>query len=192
MEAILNAIVIIAHVLTVLFAAKTHRWAWLFSLLSCGIMAYFFAHDRLVMSSIYNAYGAVMAVIGFCTWRRSAKENERSIRWTNPLWTLLAVAALTAVIFLVDRHVSNHPFIDSACTAMNIAATFLLVRKDVNAWLLWLITDSLYIVLGITESTPRYILIYIVMLALAIFGTIQYIRACAHYTFLKGTGKRNK
>ena len=177
MEAILNAIVIVAHVLTVLFAAKTHRWAWLFSLLSCGIMAYFFAYDRLVMSSIYNAYGAVMAVIGVCTWRRSPKENERSIRWTNPLWTLLAVAALTTVIFLVDRHVSNHPFIDSACTAMNIAATFLLVRKDVNAWLLWLITDSLYIVLGITESTPRYILIYGVMLALAVFGTVQYIRA---------------
>ena len=33
MEAILNAIVIVAHVLTVVFAAKTHRWAWLFSLL---------------------------------------------------------------------------------------------------------------------------------------------------------------
>jgi len=177
MEAFLNIVVIIAHVLTVFFAAKTHRWAWLFSLLSCGIMAYFFYSDRLVMSSIYNAYGAVMAVIGFCTWKRSSEENERSIRWTNPLWTLLAVAALTTVIFLVDKHVSHNPLIDSACTAMNIAATFLLVRKDINAWLLWLITDSLYIVLGITQSTPRYILIYGVMLALAIFGTIQYIKA---------------
>jgi len=177
MEAILNAIVIVAHVLTVLYAANTHRWAWLFSLLSCGIMAYFFYSDRLVMSSIYNAYGAVMAVIGFCTWRRSRKENERTIRWTNPLWTLLAVGGLTTVIFLASRNFSHNPFIDSACTAMNIAATFLLVRKDVNAWLLWLITDSLYIFLGITEHTPRYILIYGVMLALAIFGTIQYIRA---------------
>jgi nicotinamide mononucleotide transporter len=177
MDALLNTIVIIAHVLTVVFAAKTHRWAWLFSLLSCGIMAYFFAYDRLVMSSIYNAYGAIMAIIGFCTWKRSAKENERSIRWTNPFWTLLAVAGLTAIIFLVDRNFSHNPFIDSACTAMNIAATFLLVRKDINAWLLWLITDSLYIVLGITESTPRYILIYGVMLSLAIFGCIQYIKA---------------
>ena len=177
MDALLNVIVIIAHVLTVLFAAKTHRWAWLFSLLSCGIMAYFFYYDRLVMSSIYNTYGALMAVIGFCTWKRSAKENERSIRWTNPVWTVLAVAALTGVIFLVDRHVSAHPLLDSACTAMNITATFLLVRKDINAWLLWLVTDSLYIVLGITDSTPRYILIYGVMLALAIFGTVQYSRA---------------
>ena len=177
MEALLNAIVIIAHVLTVLYAAKTHRWAWLFSLLSCGIMAYFFLHDRLVMSSIYNAYGAIMAIIGFCTWKRSAKENERTIRWTNPIWTLLAVAALTTVIYLVDRNVSHNPFIDSACTAMNIAATLLLVRKDINAWLLWLITDSLYIAFGIMDGSLRYVLIYGVMLSLAIFGCIQYILA---------------
>lgn len=177
MEAILNTIVIIAHILTVCYAAKTHRWAWLFSLLSCGIMAWFFARDRLFMSSIYNAYGAVMAIIGFCTWSATSKENERAIRWTNPLWTILSVASLTTVIFLVDKNVSHNPFIDSACTAMNIAATFLLVRKDVNAWLLWLVTDSLYMAFGIIDGSLRYTLIYGVMLALAIFGTVQFIQA---------------
>lgn len=177
MEAILNTIVIIAHILTVLFAAKTHRWAWLFSLLSCGIMAWFFQRDHLFMSSIYNGYGAVMAIIGFLTWKPVAEENERSIRWTNPLWTLMAVGALTTVIYLVDKNVSHNPFIDSACTAMNIAATFLLVRKDINAWFLWLITDSLYMSFGMADGSLRYTLIYGVMLLMAIFGTVQYIKA---------------
>lgn len=177
MEAFFNALVIIAHILTVVYAARTHRWAWLFSLLSCAILAWFFVRDHLFMSSIYNAYGAVMAIIGFLTWSPQAENNEHAIRWTNPIWTLLAVGALTTIIFLVDKNFSHNPFIDSACTAMNIAATYLLVRKDVNAWFLWLITDSLYITFGILDGSLRYILIYGVMLALAIFGTIQFIKA---------------
>lgn len=180
MEHVLEVAVIIAHILTVCFAAKTHRWAWLFSLLSCGIMAYFFARDNLFVSSIYNAYGAIMAIIGFCTWKRNAHDNERSICHSNTLWTVIAVAGLTAIIWLVDKHFSHNPLIDSGCTAMNIIATFLLVRKDVNAWYLWIVTDAVYIYYGCSDGSLRYVMIYAVMLILAIFGLVSYLRAwCA-------------
>lgn len=177
MEHILEITVIIAHIMTVCFAARTHRWAWLFSLLSCGIMAYFFARDKLFMSSIYNAYGATMAIIGFFTWKRNARENERSIHHSNTLWTVLAVAVLTSVIWAVDKHFSHHPLIDSACTSMNIIATFLLVRKDINAWYLWLVTDAVYIYYGFSEDNMRYVFIYGVMFVLAVFGLVSYLHA---------------
>lgn len=181
MELVLDITVIFAHIMTVFFAAKTHRWAWLFSLLSCGIMAYFFLRDHLFVSSIYNAYGAVMAIIGFCSWKRVAEENEKSIRWSNPVWTILTLAALTAIIFTIDKNISHKPFTDSICTSMNIIATFLLVRKDINAWLLWIVTDTLYIIMGITDGSIRYILIYGVMLGLAIFALINYIRSWKNF-----------
>ena len=177
MEHVLEIVVIIAHILTVCYAAKTHRWAWLFSLLSCGIMAYFFARDNLFMSSIYNAYGAVMAVIGFCTWKPDANENERAIRHSNTLWTVLAVVGLTAIVWMVDKHFSHNPFVDSCCTAMNIIATFLLVRKDLNAWYLWIVTDAIYIYYGISDGSMRYVFIYGTMLILAVFGLITYMKA---------------
>ena len=176
-EYILDAAVIVAHILTVCFAARTHRWTWLFSLLSCGIMAYFFARDSLFVSSIYNAYGAIMAIVGFCTWKRDAHENERAICHSNTLWTVLAVALLTVIIWALDKHFSHNPVIDSACTAMNIIATLLLVRKDINAWYLWIVTDSIWLVYGITDGSIRYALIYGVMLILAVFGLISYLKA---------------
>lgn len=177
MEHVLEITVIIAHILTVCFAAKTHRWAWLFSLLSCGIMAYFFAHDNLFVSSIFNAYGAIMAIIGFCTWKSDSRQNEETICHSNTLWTLLSVVLLTGIIWIIDKHFSHNPLIDSACTAMNIIATFLLVKKDINAWYLWIITDAVYIYYGCSDGSIRYIVIYSVMLVLAIFGLISYLRA---------------
>lgn len=140
-------------------------------------MAYFFARDNLFVSSIYNAYGAIMAIVGFCTWKRNAHTNEGSICHSNTLWTLLAVIVLTGIIWMVDKHFSHNPLIDSMCTAMNIIATFLLVRKDINAWYLWIITDAVYMYYGFSDGSLRYVVIYGVMLALAAFGLVSYLRA---------------
>jgi nicotinamide riboside transporter PnuC len=61
-------------------------------------------------------------------------------------------------------------------TAVSIVATYLLVKQDVNAWFLYLLSDVIYVYLGIVSGEWDYSIIYGVMLLLAIYGTIEFIK----------------
>lgn len=68
------------------------------------------------------------------------------------------------------------PFLDSAVTTLSIMATFLLIKKKVEAWILWIINDILLIILFNMNGLDISSYVYFIFLILATTGLIRWIK----------------
>ncbi len=179
MEGILTTLIIITQIFTVFLAAKGSRWTWIFAVITGLILCFNFFTGKLYLSFAFQVYSTVAAFVGIFSWKKKVEENRRSITWGNPAWPLLAVIVLTASVYYFDANVlkSNLPFIDCLIPSLQAVATFLMVRKDINAWILYLICDCVYIPLGIISGDYKWLFISACFFATAIYGTVCFIKA---------------
>ena len=179
MDAILTILITVAQIATVYLAARGNRWTWVFSIVTGLILCYNFFTDQHYMSFAFQVYSLVASIGGVFIWKKKEEDNRRSIRWGNPLWPLLAVAAIAAATYLLDTRVlhSHLPALDCAIFSLQAVATFLMVRKDINAWICYLICDAIYIPLGIMGGSYKWLFISACFLATATYGLIVFVKA---------------
>ena len=173
LEAILTILITIAQITTVYLAARGNRWTWVFSIVTGLILCYNFFTDHHFMSFAFQVYSILASIGGVFIWKKKEEDNRRTISWGNPLWPLLAVVGIAAATFFFDAKVlhSNLPVLDCA------VATFLMVRKDINAWICYLICDAIYIPLGIMGGSYKWLFISACFLITATYGFITFIKA---------------
>ena len=87
--------------------------------------------------------------------------------------------AIAAATYLLDTRVlhSNLPVLDCAIFSLQAVATYLMVRKDINAWICYLICDAIYIPLGIMGGSYKWLFISACFLATATYGFIIFVKA---------------
>lgn len=123
---------------------------------------------------IFNAYSAIMCVIGLFKWYRNPTDNDATLSMTSPFANLLLLVIITILLIKCSQYFGfEFPFYDSLGTSASIIGTYLLLKKDVSCWYFWIIVDSIYISYGINTSNNEYIIIYGTMLILAIHGLVR-------------------
>jgi nicotinamide mononucleotide transporter len=179
MDAILTILITIAQITTVYLAARGNRWTWIFSIATGLILSYNFFTDKHFMSFAFQVYSILASIGGVFIWKKESEDNRRTINWGNPLWPLLAVVGIAAATYLFDARVlhSNLPILDCAIFALQAVATYLMVRKDINAWICYLICDAIYIPLGIMGGSYKWLFISACFLITATYGFITFIKA---------------
>ena len=85
------------------------------------------------------------------------------------LFTVCAVALLWGALgwTLANWTDSDVPYIDGFCTAMSFAAQFLMTRKVLQNWTLWVIVDIAYIPLYLYKGLLLTALLYIAFAIIA-------------------------
>ena len=72
---------------------------------------------------------------------------------------------------------SDVPFADGACTAVSLVAQFLMARKVLQNWLLWIMVDIAYIPLYVYKGLALTAVLYLVFAAIACMGYRDWRRA---------------
>ena len=171
MDAILTILITIAQITTVYLAARGNRWTWIFSIATGLILSYNFFTDKHFMSFAFQVYSILASIGGVFIWKKKSEDNRRTISWGNPLWPLLAVVGIAAATYLFDARVLHSNL------ALQAVATYLMVRKDINAWICYLICDAIYIPLGIMGGSYKWLFISACFLITATYGFITFIKA---------------
>ncbi len=175
MDVIVMTVINLANVLSVWFAARNNRLTWLVGFVAVAITAVLFFRNGHYMSFLFNVYSAVVCIFGHFRWQRKTEENDKAICWSRPDKMLALCLLLSVLIFFANHDLSNNPWLDSIGTAVSMVVAYLLVKQDVNAWLLYLASDVIYIYLGVTSGDIEYVVIYVIMMILAIYGTREFV-----------------
>ena len=131
------------------------------------------------MQTVYIAAG----LYGLTAWsRRSKTQPEKaaiSIGHTPPYGWAAAAAAyavLHAAIYwvLVRFTDSSVPFWDSMTTALCIVAYWMLSRKYVEQWLVWLAVDAITVGLYLFKGIPLTASLYALYCVLAVAGYMRW------------------
>ncbi len=175
MDFLIMITVNVANILSVWLAAKNNRLTWSIGFVGVSITAVLFFMSGHYMSFAFNTYSAMVCIWGHFRWKASTEENDKAIHWIRPYLPAMICLVLSVAIYIINQEISNNPWLDSIGTAVSIVAAYLLVKQDVNAWLLYVLSDMIYIYLGIVSNHMEITIIYGVMMLLATYGTREFI-----------------
>ena len=134
-----------------------------------------------------QVYYVLAGLYGWAVWRRArrhtdpeaAKKAPATIVHTPleqiPGLVAVYVAAHAAIYLLLVRFTnSTVPFWDAGTTAASIVAMWMLSRKQVEQWLVWLAVDMVTVGLYFYKGIPLTAGLYALYSALAIAGYIRW------------------
>lgn len=143
-----------------------------------------FAEARLYADAGLQVVFIALGVQGWYLWLRGG-ENRTPLHVERASLKLLAgvaafVAAATAGLTLFLRYVNDSAlFLDALTTALSLGAQYLLNRKAVENWLLWMTADVIYIYLYASPPRRLYLtaLLYFVFLCLCVAGLRSWLKS---------------
>jgi nicotinamide mononucleotide transporter len=122
-----------------------------------------------------------LGVQGWYNWLYGGKRQTplqiARVSWQLLLWLGVAIVVTTWLLMLALKAVNGSaPLLDAFTTALSLAAQYLLNRKAIESWLLWIVVDVLYIYLYITRGLHLTAMLYLVFIGLCIAGYISWQR----------------
>lgn len=158
--------------LCVYLAAKQNIWNWPISIISVGSYAILFYDAKLYGDTVLQFYFLSTAIYGWYYWIKRKEEKKKPIvkaSGNQLLLCFLAIIVLTISIgYLLDSKTnSDVPYIDAFCTSVSFVAQFLMTRKILQNWLLWVFVDICYIPLYIHKDLMLTAVLYFVFAIIA-------------------------
>ena len=162
-------------------AARNAVWNFPVGIVSCGLYLLVFREARLYSDAGLQVAFIALNLYGWRQWQRRGTAAALPITGTGArLWaSLLTVAALYAAGagYLFARYTNAAlPYYDSATTAVSLVAQYLLSRRKIENWLLWLAVDVVYVGLYWQRGLVLTSALYAFFLGLAAYGYWQWRR----------------
>jgi len=169
---------------------------WPVGLIGVVLFGVMFWQIRLYADLFEQAYFFATGVLGWWLWahpRTKSNEDTRGelaiSRMTTRHYVYYAIGISTCTLLLtwamahlhvwvpsVFPEAASYPFLDSLTTVMSFAAQFMLVRRQLENWVLWIIVDVIGIGLYWAKDVRLVSLLYAVFLLIAINGLWSWLR----------------
>ncbi|UOG74141.1 nicotinamide riboside transporter PnuC [Hymenobacter tibetensis] len=164
-------------------AARESLWNFPVAIVSCGIYIVVYLRAGLYSDSMLQVMFIALSVYGWYEWLYGGRgKTELPVSHTRRReWVVcvLFVAGFTAGFgyYLEHNTDATVPHWDSFTTAGSLAAQYLLMRKRLENWWLWIVVDIIYVpILWYKQLYPTSAL-YALYLGLAVYGYVQWRRA---------------
>jgi nicotinamide mononucleotide transporter len=163
----------------VYLAAREHILNWPIAIISSVAYAVLFYQFQLYGDAGLQIYFVATSFYGWYYWINKKEAQEKpivSLGYGGIMQVLLSSIVLTFLLgWFLDHYTdSNVPYADGFCTALSFIAQFLMTRKILQNWILWIIVDICYVPLYLYKNLALTAILYTLFLALAIMGYLQW------------------
>lgn len=162
-------------IIAIFFQIKVKPIYWPISIINVILYIFVFYQARLYAEISLQVYYLVMSIYGWIFWLK--KTNNKSIpisKTTLKMWitiiTIVPVIWLSMAFLLKKYSNTDVPFIDSFLTTLSFVATYLLARKKIENWLIWIFVDFTSIGLYCYKELYATIILFVILTILAILG----------------------
>ena len=173
---------VIFGIISVLFARKNNILVYPTGLVSTIIYVYILFEFKLLGDFIINIYYSLMSILGWYLWdRKKNGSDEFPIAVMNRKDYLISSVIFTITLLFIalvyhffDKFTNWTAYVDTLTTALFFVGMWLMAKRKIENWLLWIIADiisvPLYYNKGLTFSSFQFILFTII----AILGYLEW------------------
>lgn len=165
---------------------KASIYLWIASIVMPAIYLFVYYDAGLYADTALNIYYLVIAIYGWIAWKynisfssKKTQKKELKISHVAPrqwiaLILLYAVSQIVTSTLLINFTDSDVPWLNGLTTALSIVGMWMLARKYIEQWIVWLAVDilsaGLYIYKGLYPTAALYLLYTVI----AVFGYMKW------------------
>ncbi|MDK2762117.1 MAG: nicotinamide riboside transporter PnuC [Sphingopyxis sp.] len=159
-------------------------WNYLFALVAVTLYAFVFFEAKLYSDMALQGFFLVLNIYGWAAWMRARDDSGVPVGWMTPGarrgWALATAMIWLCWSFAMDRYTDAvAPWVDGAIAMLSVTAQWLLARRRVESWYLWILVDVIAVPLFAWRGLYATSAVYVVLLGLSIDGLLQWRRAAA-------------
>lgn len=165
--------------LCVWLVTKGNIWNWPIGLANNILFAILFWRARLFadcgLQGVYLAFG----LWGWWEWLYGGKNRSKlQVSHASRVeWMAIAISLVVGTWGLMEiliRVKGAAPFWDALTTVICLCAQYLLCRKKMENWWLWIVADVIYVPLYASRHLPLTAVLYAGFIVLCILGLIRW------------------
>lgn len=159
--------------------------AWPFGIASGGLYVGIFARSRLYASALLSVFYVALQAYGWYAWWRGTGDGRPlAVSRTSPRQlTALAIvgAATTIASATILGRVTDQvmPYADSFTMAYSLVAQWMVARKQLENWAVWIVVDVVATVVYVSQGLTFTAVLYAAYLGLAVAGWRQWRASAA-------------
>lgn len=175
---------VISGVIYVFLEIRQDVRLWPVGIITAGVYMWVFFDGKLYADACLQCYYLVISVLGWYWWAKSAtpSNNEKNImRVTNiKKGTIMVLSVVFTVSFLIvwkllDKLTDSPvPMADAFMSTLSAIATWMLARKYIEHWYLWIIIDFFAVFLFFERGLYPTIALYLVYGVMAFVGLKEW------------------
>jgi nicotinamide mononucleotide transporter len=174
---------VITSLVYLYFSVRQIIWLWPFGILSSALFILIFFNSKFYADMGLQVYYLGISIYGWIYWSRGGFDRDQKShlpvrRAGRSMGLALAVAGLATlfgIVFLLKKFTdSDVPWGDGFTTAGSIVATWMLARKVLEHWLVWVVVDSVAAGLYFYKGLYPSFLLYLIFTVIAVVGYFQW------------------
>jgi nicotinamide mononucleotide transporter len=167
--------------ISVLLTIKENLWLWITGIFGVLFYALVFWQEKFYAQMGLQVFFIGLQIYGWNQWLRGGTNKNRipisrpSVQ-LNTLLFVVAIAGTWVMTFLLARLVGDAslPFWDALITVLSLIAQWMLAKKYLENWLVWITVDLISVGVYWYQGLRPSALLYTVFLVLAILGFFEW------------------
>jgi len=174
----------ILGLLYIFFSIRQHILTWPTGLFTSLLYTAVFFQSGFYADMGLQVYYVAISIYGWYYWLKGNKKEENSddqVPVTGISRRLmLKLIIFTSIIYVVILFIlirftdSTVPIMDSMTTALSITATWMLAKKYIEHWLIWIFVDLVSAGLYIYKELWPTVVLFIVYTIMAVLGYLEW------------------
>lgn len=171
---------VVFSILYLFFSIRQNILLWPMGIISALLYMVVFYQSKLYAAMGLNGYYFIISIYGWILWRRDL-DNGKDFPMIRISWRLGVILSLiTTVTFLaigviLKRYTDSPiPFWDAFTTAVSFTATWMLAKKILEHWILWIIVDAVSMGLYLYRGLYPTLILFAIYTSMAIIGYIEW------------------
>lgn len=172
----LEWIAAIAGAVSVYLSAREDIWSWPTAIVNVGLYIIVFRRAGLYSDMGLQVVYLILSIYGWYQWLYGGANRTQLVvtRASSREWLVATPVALLFWIGLA-RYTSTLsgvalPYLDSGLTTISLVAQWMMTRKIIENWVLWILADIVYVPMYVYKRLPVTAALYLVFLVLAVIG----------------------
>jgi nicotinamide mononucleotide transporter len=173
----------IAGAISVYLSARENIWSWPTAIVNVGLYIVVFRRTGLYSDMGLQVVYLVLSIYGWYEWLYGGK-NRSTLRVSRASAREWLIATPIAVLFWLGlaRYTATLPgvalpHLDAGLTTVSLVAQWMMTRKILENWVLWIVADIVYVPMYVYKGLPVTAVLYAIFLALAVLGLRSWWRS---------------
>ena len=178
----MEIIAAISMIVSAILISRKNVWAWPTGIIGVVLYGIIFYQQNLIANFLLQFVFIIQMIYGWYYWITKKRPDGFAIRmdkFTRKTCVLSFVVVFLSVVgqYTIYNYffgLSFMPLMDVGSVVLSIIATYLMAKKYIESWFVWILSDSIYITIFSIKGMIPSAILYIFLMCNIIYGYNQW------------------